>query len=72
MAVSALSLSSVCKASVFSEFNPVPHISGDINLSHGKYLWQSKIEKKSSIRFWATSVSVLKYVHIYVTFGKNS
>ena len=50
VATSALSLSPAYKASYIN------------------FLWKGpltvKVRKKSSVRFWATSVFVLKYVHI--------
>ena len=70
MAASALSLSSAYKASVFSEINTViPYIFFTQNLSYGKVLWQSKLEKILSIRFWPASVFVLKYVLIWFIFA---
>ena len=64
MAASALSLSSACKASVFSESSPVPpyFLSLKILPMEGS---SDKVTKKKSIRFWATSVCVVKYVHNY-------
>ena len=64
VAASSLLLSSAYKASVFSEINPVPPYFFHLK----SFLWKGpltvKVRKKSSIRFWATSVFVLKYVHI--------
>ena len=66
VAASTLSLSSAYKASAFSEINLVPpsFFFFAYNPSYGKVIWQSKLEKKVSIRFWATAVSVFKYVHM--------
>ena len=65
VAASALLLSSACKAFVFSENSPLPSYFFHLKSFLWKGLLTVKVrEKKSSIRFWATSVSVLKYVHI--------
>ena len=39
--------------------------------SFADFVRLSKLEKKSSIRIWAASVFVLKYVHIYVIFANK-
>ena len=59
VAVSALLLSSAYKTSgFFTEINLVAHIFFHLKsfLSKGPLLKQSKLEKKSSIRFWTTPV----------------
>ena len=56
VAASALSLSSANKASVFFEINSVPPYLFYLNpICFTQVLGQSKLEKKSSIRSWATS-----------------
>ena len=64
MAACGLSLISAYKTSIFQKLAPYPHI-----FFHLKpFLWKGpstvEVRKKSPIRFWATSVSVSKYVHI--------
>ena len=55
MAASVLLLSSVYKASVFSEINPVPHFF-HLKALLWKDIWQSKLEKI------AVSVSVAQFL----------
>ena len=64
VAASALLLISAYKATVFSEINPVPHTFFHLKSSLWKGPLAVEVRKKYSIRFWATSVSVLKYLHI--------
>ena len=65
MATSGLLLTSTYKASVFSESYPTPPFIFFFHLK--SFLWKDPLTvkvKKIWIRFWASSVSVLKYVHI--------
>ena len=61
MAASTLSLS----PNLFQKLTPYPHFFFHLK----SFLWKGPLtvkvkKKKSSIRFWATSDFVLKYVHI--------
>ena len=64
MAASAISLNSAYKAPVFSESNPVTPYFILLKILPMEMFSDSQIKKKSSIRFWATSVSVLKHLYI--------
>ena len=55
-------IQSFCFLGFFTEINPAPPFFFAENASYRKVLWQSKLEKISMIRFWATSV--LKCMHI--------
>ena len=59
MADSAVPVRYAYKSSIIPEINPVPTCFFAQNPFYGNVLRQSK-----SIRFWATSVSILKYVQI--------
>ena len=63
MADSAVPVRSAYKSSIIPEINPVPTCCFCLK----SFLWKGpqtiKIKKKT-IRFWATSVSILKYVQI--------
>ena len=70
VAAFALLLSSAYKVSIFSVINPVPPYFLHLKFFLRKgYLTVKNMKKKSSIRFWATAVSVLKYVHIQDIFS---
>ena len=64
MAASAISLNSAYKAPVFSESNPVTPYFILLKILPMEMFSDSQIKKKSSIRVWATSVSVLKHLYI--------
>ena len=64
----AISLTSACKAFVFRKLTLYLHMFFYLK----SFLWKDpmtvKVRKKSSIRFWASTVSVVKCVHIEVIF----
>ena len=70
MAASALLLSSAYKdidpvPTYFSEIDPVsPYFVSLKILPMERSSASQSLKKKSSIRFWTTAVSVLKYLHI--------